>query len=51
MFAGAVSFLSEFEKQGAGVLRFVVVAIAMGTIAIKIHLKISDGFDAPTQTL
>ena len=33
------------------VLLFVVVAIAMGTIAIKIHLKIMHGFGAPTQTL
>jgi hypothetical protein len=33
------------------VLLFVVVAIAMGTIAIKIHLKITDDFGVPTDTL
>jgi hypothetical protein len=33
------------------VLLFVVVATAMGTIAIKTHLTITDGFGAPTQTL
>ena len=41
----------QVATQCLSVLLFVVVAIAMGMITIKIHLKITDGFGAPTQKL
>jgi hypothetical protein len=38
--ANELAFLLQVAEQCLRVLLFVVVAIAMGTIAIKIHLKI-----------